>query len=110
MDKKTTITVGRSVQVFQNSEMWVKINISKDFPEDVNVQLAIDDLMAEVEIAHKKHSTPPTADTYFNVSKPNGKGKTKPDIEIRKRFADAVAKADFTEVERLQNIYNFNIG
>ena len=75
MDKKTTITVGRSVQVFKNSEQWVKISVSKEFPEDVNVQLAIDDLFLEVEKAHGKHSVTEVApaksngDIYFNVSK-----------------------------------------
>jgi len=112
MDKKTTITVGRSVQVFQigQPEYWNKISISKDFPEDVNVQLAIDDLMAEVEIAHKKHSTPPTADTYFNVSKPNGKGKMKPDLDIRKQYSLAVARQDIKMVENMESIYDFKIG
>lgn len=77
MDKKTTITVGRSVQVFQIGmpEQWLKFGIEKDFPEDVNIQQAVSDLMFEVNTAVDKFSPqqpmthPPTGDLYFNVTK-----------------------------------------
>jgi len=113
MDKKTTITVGRSVQVFQigQPEYWNKISVSKDFPEDVNVQLAIDDLFLEVEEAHAKHSGSDKVD--FNTGKPISQrqpSKLKPDMATRQRHAKAFANSDFREVERLENIYDFNIG
>jgi len=75
---KTTIQIGRSVQVIQmgQPECWNKISIEREFPEGVNIQQAIDDLFLEVEAAHEKHSKsfvePVTlrgkGDLFFNVT------------------------------------------
>ena len=73
---KTTITIGRSVQVIQmgQPEEWWKFGIDKDFPEDVNIQTAIADLVAEINTAVVTHcpknaTIAPKGDLYFNVSK-----------------------------------------
>lgn len=110
MEKKTTISVGRSVNVFRigEQESWTKISISKDFPEGVDCQKAIDDLMEELRIAHDKHSQ----STFEVVEFPGKKSPVKlnPDPTIKKEYMEALAANDTKKVALLQGLYNFQIG
>lgn len=111
MDKKTTITVGRSVQVFQigQPEYWNKFTISREFSEDVNIQKAIDDLVLEIDQAHNKHSVNDEVNVGAPVSKKQP-SKLKPDLQIRKEYTLALAREDMKKIELLEAVYDFNIG
>lgn len=106
----TKISFSKTVESnVMGAGIWTKVSVEGQVGENENVQSAIEQAKAEVEVA--LNNSVPAVDTYFNpVKSVKQSTKITPDGEIRKQYAVAVASMNKEKVEQLEAIYNFQIG
>ena len=97
--------------VLGGKSVWERIGLEADLDDYESPEKGLGVLKDMVEDFHKKSNPEPefVPDTFTPIIPKKNGARIEPNMEIRKKYAEAAAIQDHDTIHKLETIYNFQI-